>query len=166
MRITIWPWLASNSIREVCIRPTDSQVHHNIEFPVKRSSVALTDPWIGEWLREFPFSPEWFLLKIYYEYLIVGSIEISIQLSSIPVKTIRVKIVSQGFSVFKILVSQVVSVIVPGWAPMKSGAKAIAATNACICGGIVATRLHDVNFPGCGPLAVFVISGEHPNGWP
>ncbi len=64
---------------------------------------------------------------------------------------------------FVLLVRQSVPVLVVGWAPVQSGGESVRTASAAIA---VTARFHDVDFAGCRPATVCLISGQHPNSGP
>jgi hypothetical protein len=73
-------------------------------------------------------------------------------------------LISKGAGVNVVSVGQVPFVLVPVGTPVQSITENVMTTDIAVYS--IATGLHNVDFTGCGPGAVCVVSWEHPDGRP
>jgi hypothetical protein len=67
MRVSVVPWLAANSVREIGIRSTNGKIKNNIELPIEWGRVVFSSPRVVKSWREFTASEEVFLCEVNLE---------------------------------------------------------------------------------------------------
>ena len=85
-----------NSVREVFIGSSNSHIHDDIEFLVKRSRIISSSPDVLKYFREFSFSPEAFLSEIYFQNSVGIIIYVSVKLIFVPIQSKCVEIISKS----------------------------------------------------------------------
>lgn len=120
MGVIVAPWLSTNTVGEVRVSATNGQVHDQVELSVERSSVGLTNPWVGERFGEFSALEERLGLEIYFEDLVFRFVEIGVESILIPVETIDMESFVERLGVLEPLSCLIEFVLIIVGAPVES----------------------------------------------
>jgi len=165
------PRLARNTVVEPSVCAADCDVDDEVKVLVKGSVVAASgSPWVDESgaVRvgggEVALGPER-LGEANIHDLEKTSVNVSENVLGGPLYTVGVCLLGpRGVESLALVVVLVPTVVVRIGAPVKSAADNVVATLRVSV--VVATRFDNINFTGCGPSAVGVVDGQHPDGGP
>lgn len=155
-------WLAALAIFEVSIGSTCSHVEDQVVLLVERSALlGLVLPRVVH-----GFGPAALGEHVLVEWEVEHGGIIDGGLDSLlgPLEAVHMEVVSQRGWMGILLGGLQVGVHWPAWSPVESRTKLVASY---VAGGwVVASGLNDIDLTGSWPLAIVVLSWEHPDSWP
>jgi len=162
--VGVTPGLAALTVGEVAIGATGSDVHDQVEVLVEGGvDLLLVGPRVIA-IGPLTTFPERHLRCVNVENNVVRGVEIGSDSILGPEETIDMEVVSEGLIRSELLSGLLITIGIPGGSPMQSGGELVVATSSAR--GVVTARLHDVDLTGCGPSAISLILGKHPNSGP